>query len=125
MSILKFAVPDLTSRLGDFAPVPAPLSDPSSSVRSLSVSAQPDERGPDVRGGVWECTPGRWRRQITQAEICYFQEGEAEFLADGSDEAVRISAGDAVYFPANTLGEWNILSLARKIYFIIDHKQGA
>ncbi len=43
-----------------------------------------------------------------------------EAPARDADVALDIRAGDAVFFPANTLGTWEILETARKTYIILD-----
>ncbi|WP_225316340.1 cupin domain-containing protein, partial [Pseudomonas aeruginosa] len=32
--------------------------------------------------GIWECTPGRFRRQVEQAEYSYIVSGEGRFTPD-------------------------------------------
>ena len=49
-----------------------------------------------VETGVWEASPGRWRRQIIQAELSHFIAGRCTFVPD-SGATFDISAGDAVY----------------------------
>ena len=46
------------------SPVAVPLGEPVSTVAVHAV-----ERPDGVETGVWECSPGRWRRQIMQAEF--------------------------------------------------------
>jgi hypothetical protein len=54
-------------------------------------------RDKQVEAGVWECSPGIWRRQILQAELCHFVSGYAFFTPEGGDK-FEIKAGDAVFF---------------------------
>lgn len=68
--------------------------------------------------GVWECTPGAWRRQVLQAEYSYFISGKGTFTPD-EGEAIHFQAGDAVYFPPNTTGVWQIEETVTKHYFIV------
>jgi uncharacterized cupin superfamily protein len=51
------------------------------------------------------------------AEYCYFLEGDCTFTPDNG-EPVEIRAGDALFFPANTAGIWDVRSLARKLYIV-------
>lgn len=67
--------------------------------------------------GIWECSPGRFRRQVPQAEYSYFISGHGSFTPDGG-EPIKFKAGDAVYFAANTEGEWDILETVTKAYVI-------
>ena len=68
--------------------------------------------------GVWECTPGTWRRQVLQAEYSYFISGKGVFTPDDG-EVIRFQAGDAVYFAPNTTGVWEIEETVTKHYFIV------
>jgi len=97
------------------APVPVPIGDLISMVRSAPIT-----NGPSIRYGAWECSPGVWQRQITQAEFCFFIEGEAIFRPADGAEPLRLSAGQAAFFPANSLGVWEILSRSRKVFIIFD-----
>lgn len=72
---------------------------------------------PSGATGVWECTPGSFRRQVAQAEYSYFISGQGSFTADGG-EKIEFRAGDSIYFPANTQGEWEIFQTVRKAYVI-------
>ncbi|PZQ24654.1 MAG: cupin [Sphingopyxis macrogoltabida] len=96
------------------APVPEPLGEPVSQVRSAAI----DGAGTS-RHGVWRCSPGRWRRQVVQAEFCYFLSGEAIFRPDRGDP-VHISGGEAAYFPPESRGTWEILRESEKIFIVFD-----
>ncbi|MGB3899048.1 MAG: cupin domain-containing protein [Mesorhizobium sp.] len=99
---------------GEPTPVARPTSDQVAMVR---VAA--DQPIPVGTTGFWECTPGRFRRGVPQAEYSYFITGKGTFTPDGG-ETVRFQAGDAIYFPANSRGEWNILETVRKAYVIFE-----
>ncbi len=99
--------------LGDETPVAVPLGEPRAVTRSLAV-----ERADGVETGVWECTPGRWRRQIVQQEFCHFIAGRCTFTPDGG-EPIAIGAGDALMMPANTTGVWDIQETVRKTFVLI------
>ncbi|WP_336331422.1 cupin domain-containing protein [Pseudomonas putida] len=68
--------------------------------------------------GVWECTPGIWRRQVLQAEYSYFISGKGRFTPDDG-ETITFQAGDGVYFAPNTTGVWMIEETVTKHYFIV------
>lgn len=68
--------------------------------------------------GVWECSPGRWRRAVKNADFSHFVKGRCKFHPDQGD-VLEISAGDAVYFPANTTGTWEVIETVRKTYFLM------
>ena len=99
--------------LDESNPVAVPLSEPVAVASTASV-----ERSDGVETGVWECTPGRWRRQIVQQEFCHFIAGRCTFTPDGG-EPIEIAAGDALMLPANTLGIWDIQETLRKTYVLI------
>lgn len=99
--------------LEDSNPVAVPLSEPVAVTSVTSV-----ERNDGVETGVWECSPGRWRRQIVQQEFCHFIAGRCTFIPD-EGEPIEIQAGDAILFPANTTGIWDIQETLRKSYVLI------
>lgn len=99
--------------LGDATPVAVPLGEPVASTRCIS-----DERTDGVEAGIWECSPGRWRRQIVQQEFCHFISGHCTFTPDGG-EPIEIRAGDALMMPANTTGIWDIQETVRKTFVLI------
>ena len=103
-----------TQALGDETPVAVPLGEPLATTRSHSV-----ERADGVETGVWECSPGRWRRQIVQQEFCHFVAGRCTFTPDGG-EPIEIRAGDALMLPANSTGVWEIQETVRKTFVLID-----
>lgn len=81
------------------------------------VRVAADRELPVGSTGFWECTPGRFRRQVPEAEYSYFIEGRGSFTPD-SGEKIEFCAGDAIYFAANTQGEWEIFETVRKAYVI-------
>ena len=97
------------------APVPQPVGEPVSLVRSASHA------GVSSRHGAWECSPGTWRRQVVQAEFCHFLEGEAIFTPD-TGEAIHLRAGESAYFPENSTGVWNILTHSKKVFIVFNEK---
>ncbi len=99
--------------LEDSNPVAVPLSEPVAVASTTSV-----ERSDGVETGVWECTPGRWRRQIVQQEFCHIISGRCTFTPDGG-EPMEIRGGDALMMPANTTGIWDIQETVRKTYVLI------
>ncbi|MFZ0154578.1 cupin domain-containing protein [Pseudomonas sp.] len=112
MSITQFKNTD-TIALQESNPVAVPLGEP---VSIASVTAV--ERSDGVETGIWECTPGRWRRQIVQQEFCHFIKGRCTFTPDGG-ETLTIEAGDAIMLPANSTGIWDIQETVRKTYVLI------
>jgi uncharacterized cupin superfamily protein len=102
--------------LPDAGPVSLPLGEPVARLKCLETFADTEKQ---VEAGVWECSPGIWRRQITQAELCFFVAGHAIFTPDG-EQPIEIYAGDAVYFPQNSLGIWDVRQTVRKTYVVFN-----
>lgn len=112
MTITHFKhTPDLP--LDESHPVAVPLGEPLAVTSATSVV-----RDDGVEAGVWECTPGRWRRQIVQQEFCHVIAGRCTFTPDDG-EPIAIKAGDALMMPANTTGIWDIQETVRKTYLLI------
>jgi uncharacterized cupin superfamily protein len=105
----------LSSQLEDWGPVKEPEGERIGLVRGREhVSVL----GGVFRVGVWECSPGRWRRHVMEPEFAHFVAGHARFIPD-QGEPFDINTGDAVWFPANTTGIWDITETLRKTYVIV------
>ncbi len=98
--------------LTDVGPVSAPLGQPVAHLKCLEVVSLTKKQ---VEAGVWECSPGVWRRQVTQAELCHFVAGHCIFTPEGG-QPIKIKAGDAVFFPPNSRGVWDVKETVRKTY---------
>jgi|688.fasta_scaffold76487_2 hypothetical protein len=120
MAVTKYRFDDLIALAEASRPVPAPITHPPSTVRSHSITCKGTTGS---RFGVWECTPGTWRRQVLQAEFCHFLEGRAVFTPD-EGEPIRLCGGDTAYFPKASTGVWEILTPTRKVFIIIDESDG-
>jgi uncharacterized cupin superfamily protein len=70
-----------------------------------------------VATGIWEATPGRFRRAVMDAEFSHFVAGRATFETEDG-RTFEFRAGDAAYFPPNSLGVWTIHETLRKTYCI-------
>ena len=97
-------------------PVTSPIGQPVAHLKCLIAAELNNKR---VETGVWEASPGSWRRQIIQAELSHFIAGRCTFAPDGG-AALEITAGDAVFFPPNTLGTWHVHETVRKTYVVFD-----
>lgn len=96
-------------------PVSNPLGDLVSHIGSQALLDDPASK---ARIGIWESTPGEWRRQQSAAELSVIVSGRCRFVPDGEAE-VEMSAGDVVYFPQNTEGLWVISETLRKMYVLL------
>ena len=102
--------------LDDLGPVPIPLSAQVS--RLTGRKYLNDAPGIDSMG-IWECSPGRWKRTIMEEEFAHFITGSARFVPERG-EPIDIRAGDTIWFPRNSRGVWEISENVRKVYVIID-----
>jgi uncharacterized cupin superfamily protein len=100
-----------SEKLEDWGPVTVPIGFPLASLKGIVLSHNED----GSEAGVWECTPGKWIRQVMDAEFCTFLRGRAIFTAE-NEPAFEINAGDIVYFPRNSKGTWDIIETLRKTY---------
>ena len=98
--------------LPDVGPVAVPIGEP---VAHLKCFAAFEDKPRQVEAGVWECSPGVWKRQVLLAELCHFISGHAFFTPE-SGETFEIKAGDAVFFPPNSRGTWDVRQTIRKTY---------
>lgn len=121
MAIIKFGVEEAFFQLGAAKAVPVPIGSPVSQVRSSSTSSETVSAN---RSGVWECTPGRWQRQVRQAEFCFFLEGDCTFEPETGDP-IHITAGEAVYFPADSFGVWDVRETSRKVFIVFNETAAA
>jgi uncharacterized cupin superfamily protein len=104
--------------LPDAGPVAAPLGQPVVQLKCAVSAAIPERQ---IEAGVWEASPGKWRRQIVTAEFCHFLSGRCTFTPDDGPP-LEIKAGDAVFFPPNSLGVWHVHETVRKTYVSFDYK---
>ncbi|GKT23012.1 cupin domain-containing protein [Acidovorax sp. SUPP3334] len=72
----------------------------------------------DNRSGLWECTPGRFERQLANAEVMHILAGACTFTPTGG-EPLAIRAGDTLFFPSNTTGEWHVTQTLRKVFVVL------
>lgn len=117
MHIVKNTAAIPSDQLEDWGPVGLPEGDgPVSQLRGRDMEATDDER---VGSGIWECSPGRWRRQVVQAELCHFLLGKCRFEHDNG-EVIEIEAGDSIFFPENSTGIWDVSETVRKTFVVFD-----
>ena len=90
---------------------PKTVGEPTCPLRGIQIIENED----GSEGGIWECTPGKFVREIMQAELTTFLSGRAIFHPEQGDP-VEIGAGDVLFFPENTRGTWEVLETVRKAY---------
>ena len=113
MSVLNLtSLPDIPlDQLEDWGRVPEPIDSEPSRLRGLTLAENAD--GSSV--GLWACSPGKWRRQVKEAEMAYFIEGHCTYTGEAGN-VTEINVGDMVYFPAMSLGMWDIKTSTRKAF---------
>lgn len=90
---------------------------PGSPVVSLS-GTKIEIGGESVDAGVFECTPGSYRRSVKEAEVMHFLNGAGSFTPDG-EESLEFGVGDTFFFEADTHGTWSVSQTMRKQYVIL------
>ncbi|WP_420548615.1 cupin domain-containing protein [Curvivirga sp.] len=116
MHLVKNVPAIKSSELEDWGPVGFPEGEP---VSHLSGRTLEDTDDGKLDVGLWECTPGRWVRQVKYAEMCHFHSGRCKFIHDNG-EVLEIEAGDTVFFPMNSTGIWDVEETVRKSYMIVN-----
>lgn len=100
------------TELDDWGTVGAPLSDPACQLQGKKVELDNAE---NLSTGIWECSPGKFRRQVATGEVMHILSGECTFTPDDGEE-MTIRAGDTVFMSPNTNGVWDIKTTIRKVY---------
>ena len=108
----------VNAKLEDWGPIQVHVSGPVARLSGVKLAVD-EANGTET--GIWECTPGTWRRQVTQEESCTFVKGHAIFHAD-SGEKIDIKAGTAVFFPPNSTGIWEVKETVRKVYMTVEER---
>jgi len=101
--------------IDDLGAVDAPLSEPVCTLKGKAVELDGTE---NLSTGIWECTPGKFRRGVTRGEVMHILSGECTFTPDG-EKPLHINAGDTLFMSPNTNGIWDIKSTVRKVYTLL------
>lgn len=101
--------------LNELGVVARPLTQPPCQMRGLDISLL---GAGENDCGIWECDPGRFERQLVQAEVMHILSGACSFTPDG-ETPLEIKAGDTLFFPAHTTGIWHIRETLRKVYVVL------
>ncbi|WP_028219671.1 cupin domain-containing protein [Paraburkholderia oxyphila] len=115
MSIIVLSQSASISGLENAGAVARPLTVPACQTSCMEV---PMEGAGENLTGLWECTPGRFERQLANAEVMHILSGACTFTpTNGAPQEIR--AGDTLFFPANTVGVWDIRQTLRKVYVVM------
>lgn len=117
MGIQVIAQSASTQGLQDQGPVAVPLSTPACTIRGQDVHVP---GRPDCDTGLWECSPGRFQRQVASGEVMHILAGAGRFTPEADGAAVvEFRAGDTLFFPPHTYGVWEIRETVRKLYVMV------
>ncbi len=92
-----------------------PLSEPACQLQGEKFEI-PGKEATDT--GIWECSPGRYRRQVVAGEFMHILSGRCTFAPDDGPQ-ITIAAGDTLFFSPNTTGIWDIQETVRKVYVLL------
>jgi uncharacterized cupin superfamily protein len=101
----------------DFKAGASPAAVGASAEPRLSTCEAFESASGDVSTGIWEASPGSFRRAIMDAEFSHFIAGRASFVTDEGQQ-FDFRAGDAAYFPPFSRGVWTIHETLRKTYCV-------
>lgn len=103
-----------SSELEDWGQVELPLSDPPCGLRGRFEIVPGRE---DTQAGIWQCSPGKFRRNNAAAEMMHILSGECSFTSEDG-QVVEGGPGDTFYFQPNTEGVWDIRTTLRKTFVL-------
>lgn len=101
--------------LASWGAVGIPLSEPACQLQGVKTSI-PGREATDT--GVWQCSPGKFRRQIEAGEVMHILSGRCTFTPD-EGAVIEIKAGDTLFLSPNTTGVWDIQETVRKVYVLL------
>ena len=73
----------------------------------------------DNNCGIWECTPGRFARQLVAGRVMHILCRPRPPSRPTSGEPIEFRSGDTLFFPADTMGEWDIRETVRKVFVVL------
>ncbi|MVW79529.1 cupin domain-containing protein [Bordetella sp. 02P26C-1] len=115
MAVIHVAQTADISDIEPIGPVGKPLSEPACQLRLREF----DIAGASSLGqGIWECSPGKFRREVKSAEVMHILSGKGVFTSDNG-EATVFQAGDTIMMSPLTQGVWEIQETVRKVYVLL------
>jgi uncharacterized protein len=102
------------STMGPANPAKLPIGE---LVAAQSTAQHQESEAVDASVGVWESSPGVFRRFLKSREFSHIISGWCIFTPDNG-EPIELRAGDAVLFPANCEGVWDIRETLRKTFVL-------
>jgi len=101
------------SPLKDWGPIPTML-EGTSHTAGILLGRETNGR---AESGIWTCTPGVWRCEVTHDEFCHFLEGSCTYTHDGGDR-IEIQPDTLAFFPQGWAGRCQVHRTVRKVYMI-------
>jgi uncharacterized cupin superfamily protein len=101
------------SDLVDWGPIAMPLQ---GSSRTAGRLLHKNDDG-SSECGIWVCTPGEWRCEVTRDEFCHFLAGRCTYT-DEAGEVTTIEPGTIAFFRAGWRGTCRVTETVRKVYMI-------
>jgi hypothetical protein len=98
----------------DWGDVSKPIGEPVSHQSGL-IMFQNDDKSSEM--GLWLCTPGSWRCEVSKDEFFYVLAGRAVYTEDGG-RVTEITAGMTCAFPAGWKGDCTVIETIRKVYMV-------
>lgn len=105
--------PATIADLTDWGDIDEPI-DGLSAVSGVLLSREEDGR---AESGVWVCTPGTWRCEVSSDEMCHFLSGRCTYTHE-SGEVIEVEPDTAAYFPQGWRGQCQVHETVRKVYMI-------
>ncbi|HEY1384767.1 MAG TPA: cupin domain-containing protein [Dongiaceae bacterium] len=105
--------PKTATDLKDWGPVPTMIEGRS------ATSGAVLHKGPngENESGIWICTPGYWRCEVTRDEFCHFLLGRCTYTHE-SGEVIEIRPDTIAFFPQGWKGTCRVHETVRKVYMI-------
>jgi hypothetical protein len=101
------------SPLKDWGPIPTMI-EGQSLTAGILLSREPNGR---AESGIWTCTPGTWKCEVTADEFCHFLEGSCTYTHE-SGERIEIAPDTLAFFPQGWRGVCEVRQTIRKAYMI-------
>ena len=99
--------------LNDWGAIPTMI-EGTSHTAGILLSREPGGR---AESGIWTCTPGTWRCEVTADEYCHFLDGSCTY-AHESGECIEIEPDSLAFFPVDWKGTCKVRRTMRKVYMI-------
>jgi uncharacterized protein len=102
-----------SASLKDWGPIPTMIEGVS---RTSGLLLHRDPGG-ENETGIWQCTPGLWRCEVTRDEFCHFLSGACTYTADDG-EVIEIEPDTIAFFRQGWKGTCRVKETVRKVYMI-------